>query len=95
MFLEVPWPGGSWEATVKYIVAILLIYLAALWLTLVFWTYRDIRQRSRDPFVQSCAVLLGAWQTPTPEPAPVLGKARALLVSAVRAWAGVRPGLIE
>lgn len=54
----VSWPGGSWEATVKYTVAVLAIYLAAIWLTLVFWTYRDIRQRSRDPIVQMVAVLL-------------------------------------
>jgi hypothetical protein len=34
------------------------LYLAALWITLVFWTYRDIRQRTRDPIVQTFAVLL-------------------------------------
>jgi len=52
------WPGGSWEATVKYVVAITVLYLAAIWLTLVFWTYRDIRQRTRDPILQTTAVLL-------------------------------------
>ena len=52
------WPGGSWEATLKGVIAILAVYLAALWLTLVFWTYRDIRQRTRDPIVQTVAVLL-------------------------------------
>ncbi|MCC6421768.1 MAG: zinc ribbon domain-containing protein [Gemmataceae bacterium] len=52
------WPGGSWEATVRYAVAVVAVYLAAIWLTLVFWTYRDIRQRSRDPIVQMMAVLL-------------------------------------
>lgn len=52
------WPGGSWEATVKYVVAITALYLAAIWLTLVFWTYRDIRQRTRDPILQTVAVLL-------------------------------------
>lgn len=54
----VSWPGGSWEATLKYTITILAIYLAALWLTLVFWTYRDIRQRTRDPIVQTISVLL-------------------------------------
>ena len=34
----VSWPGGSWEATLKYTITILAIYLGALWLTLVFWT---------------------------------------------------------
>jgi RNA polymerase subunit RPABC4/transcription elongation factor Spt4 len=57
MFLA-SWPGGSWEATLKYSIAILAVYLGALWLTLVFWTYRDIRQRTRDPIVQTVAVLL-------------------------------------
>ena len=52
------WPGGSWEATVKYVIAVTVLYLAAIWLTLVFWTYRDIRQRTRDPILQTTAVLL-------------------------------------
>lgn len=52
------WPGGSWEATAKYVVAIIVLYMAAVWLTLVFWTYRDIRQRTRDPILQTTAVLL-------------------------------------
>lgn len=52
------WPGGSWEATVRYVVAVLAIYLAAIWVALVFWTYRDIRQRTRDPILQTVAVLL-------------------------------------
>lgn len=52
------WPGGSWEATVKYVIAITVLYMAAIWLTLVFWTYRDIRQRTRDPILQTTAVLL-------------------------------------
>jgi RNA polymerase subunit RPABC4/transcription elongation factor Spt4 len=39
-------------------VAIAVLYLAAIWLTLVFWTYRDIRQRTRDPILQTVAVLL-------------------------------------
>lgn len=52
------WPGGSWEATVRYLVAVLLLYLAAVWVALIFWTYRDIRQRTRDPVLQTVAVLL-------------------------------------
>lgn len=57
MFL-VGWPGGSWEATLRGVAIVLAIYLAVLWLTLVFWAYRDIRQRTRDPIVQAIAVLL-------------------------------------
>src|SRR5512143_598961 len=33
-------------------------FLAALWVSLVVWTYRDIRTRARDPFVQTLAALL-------------------------------------
>ena len=57
MFL-VPVLGDNWQTTVKFVVAIAIIYLAAIWLTLIFWTYRDIRQRSRDPILQTVAVLL-------------------------------------
>ncbi|MFN0093273.1 MAG: zinc ribbon domain-containing protein [Dehalococcoidia bacterium] len=52
------WPGGDWQTTLKYVLFPLAAYLLALWLTLVFWVYRDIRQRSRDPIVQIAAVLL-------------------------------------
>ncbi len=57
MFL-LSWPGGDWESTLKLIGLVGVLYIAALWLTLVFWTYRDIRQRTRDPIVQSVSVLL-------------------------------------
>lgn len=35
-------------------------FLAALWISLVVWTYRDIRSRARDPLVQILAALLVA-----------------------------------
>lgn len=35
-------------------------FLAALWIALVIWTYRDIRSRARDPLVQILAALLVA-----------------------------------
>lgn len=35
-------------------------FLAALWVSLVVWTYRDVRARSRDPLVRVLAVLLVA-----------------------------------
>ncbi|OAI41538.1 hypothetical protein AYO38_00450 [bacterium SCGC AG-212-C10] len=57
MFL-ISWPGGSWEATAKLAGTILAIYIIVMWMVLVFWTYRDIRQRTRDPIVQTVAVLL-------------------------------------
>lgn len=57
MFL-ISWPGGDWQTTAKIVAALIIVYLAAIWLALVFWTYRDIRQRSRDPVMQTVAVLL-------------------------------------
>ncbi len=35
-------------------------FLAALWIALVIWTYRDIRARARDPLVQILSALLAA-----------------------------------
>jgi RNA polymerase subunit RPABC4/transcription elongation factor Spt4 len=35
-------------------------FLAALWISLAVWTYRDIRNRTRDPLVYVLAVLLVA-----------------------------------
>ena len=35
-------------------------FIAALWISLVVWTYRDIRSRARDPLVQTLAALLVA-----------------------------------
>lgn len=34
--------------------------LAALWLSLIIWTFRDMRSRSRDPFAQILAALVVA-----------------------------------
>ena len=34
--------------------------LAALWLSLIIWAFRDMRHRSRDPFAQILAGLLVA-----------------------------------
>ncbi|MHB8112817.1 MAG: zinc ribbon domain-containing protein [Bellilinea sp.] len=33
-------------------------FLAALWLSLAVWTFRDIRRRARDPFTRILAVML-------------------------------------
>jgi RNA polymerase subunit RPABC4/transcription elongation factor Spt4 len=35
-------------------------FLVALWLSLIFWTYRDIRKRARDPFMIILGVLIVA-----------------------------------
>ncbi|MEM5773867.1 MAG: zinc ribbon domain-containing protein [Anaerolineaceae bacterium] len=38
--------------------ALAAAFLAALWLSLIFWTLRDIRQRTRDPLLRILAVLV-------------------------------------
>ncbi len=35
-------------------------FLIALWISLVFWTFRDIRRRSRDPLLRVLAALVAA-----------------------------------
>lgn len=35
-------------------------FLVALWISLIVWTYRDIRGRARDPLVQTLSALLVA-----------------------------------
>ena len=35
-------------------------FAAALWLSLIIWTYRDIRRRARDPLVRILAILVVA-----------------------------------
>lgn len=43
--------------------ALMGAFLAALWLSLVIWTYRDMRARSRDPLAQVLAALVVAVLT--------------------------------
>jgi len=54
----ISWPGGSWEASLRYVIIFSVIFLSAFWIAVVFWTYRDIRQRTRDPILQTAAVIL-------------------------------------
>jgi hypothetical protein len=48
---------------VVVIAAFLGAFLAALWLSIVIWTFRDIRARSRDIFAQILATLVVAILT--------------------------------
>ena len=56
--VAISWPGGSWQDTVRFVVAGLVTYYVALWAGMVWWTYRDSRERTRDPFMQALAVFL-------------------------------------
>ena len=42
------------------VAAVIGALLAALWLSLIIWTFRDMRLRSRDPFAQILAALVVA-----------------------------------
>jgi RNA polymerase subunit RPABC4/transcription elongation factor Spt4 len=44
--------------TVLAITAFAAAFAVALWLSLIIWTYRDIRTRARDPLVRILAVLV-------------------------------------
>ena len=56
----ISWPGGSPENTGIIVAVILGAYLAALWLTAIVWTARDIRARSTDAVTQLVAVAMVA-----------------------------------
>jgi len=47
-----------------YLSALFGATLVALWLSLVFWTYRDIRSRSYDRLIQILAALVPAFLGP-------------------------------
>ena len=56
--MTLDWPGGSWQETLQWVITILAIYGSVIWLALVFWVFRDIRQRTRDPLMQVVSVAL-------------------------------------
>jgi hypothetical protein len=49
---------SSIDQFLTYATAAFGAFLAALWLSLIFWTFRDIRARSQDRLIQVLAVLL-------------------------------------
>ncbi len=53
-----PFDLGAFSAIIQFFVAFLGAYLLAIWISLVIWTLRDIRVRTRDYFVQILSVLL-------------------------------------
>lgn len=48
----------DWQAIITLIAAILIAYGVILWLGILVWAYRDIRERTRDSATQAMAVLL-------------------------------------
>lgn len=56
--LSFVWPGGSWQNSAKVVAAMLITYVIVLWISAVIWTFRDIRDRTRDPFFQAVSVFV-------------------------------------
>jgi len=52
--------AGSLQTILTYLTALFGAFLAGLWISLVFWTYRDVRSRTQDRLVQILAPLLVA-----------------------------------
>ena len=47
----------SLDSLLVILTAIALAFIVALWISLIIWTIRDIRTRSKDPFLQILSVL--------------------------------------
>ena len=60
-------------------------FLAAFWLSLVIWTFRDIRSRARDPMAR---ILILAPQTPVP-PAALTGAVQGTTIRNYNLLAGL------
>jgi RNA polymerase subunit RPABC4/transcription elongation factor Spt4 len=56
--LAFTWPFGSWQNSAKFLAALLITYIIVLWISAVIWTFRDIHDRTRDPFFQAIAVFV-------------------------------------
>ena len=50
--------GDSWQNAAALAVTLAGAYVLVFWISIVAWTYRDIRDRSRDAAFQVVAVLL-------------------------------------
>lgn len=55
---------SSLTTVFQYLTALLGAFLVALWLSLIFWTYRDIRSRTEDRLIQALAAVLTAVMGP-------------------------------
>jgi RNA polymerase subunit RPABC4/transcription elongation factor Spt4 len=55
---QLPFDLSGLVPYLQLVVAFLGAFLLAFWISLVIWTFRDIRSRSRDVFAQALAILL-------------------------------------
>jgi RNA polymerase subunit RPABC4/transcription elongation factor Spt4 len=51
---------GLLQTILTYLTAVFGAFVAGLWISLVFWTYRDIRARTQDRMIHILAALLVA-----------------------------------
>ncbi|OGO36808.1 MAG: hypothetical protein A2Z03_08695 [Chloroflexi bacterium RBG_16_56_8] len=56
--MPLPFDLGPFAAILQLFVAFFGAYLLAVWISLIVWTFRDIRSRSRDIFAQLLSVML-------------------------------------
>jgi RNA polymerase subunit RPABC4/transcription elongation factor Spt4 len=56
--MSLPFDLGVFGPILQLFVAFLGAYLLAIWISLVVWTFRDIRARSRDLFAQLLSIAL-------------------------------------
>ena len=50
--------GDNWQNILRLVILIFGTYWAVLWLSAIIWTFRDVRERTRDPISQAISVLL-------------------------------------
>lgn len=55
-----PFDPSSFSGMFQYLIGFAAAFFAALWLSLIFWAFRDIRSRTRDGFARILAVLVVA-----------------------------------
>jgi hypothetical protein len=57
---------SGWLTFFQYLAAVFGAFVVALWLALIFWTYRDIRSRTPDRLIHArrrCWPSWGRWAT--------------------------------
>ena len=56
--MSLPFDLGALASLLQLVAAFFGVYLVAVWLSLIVWTFRDIRARSRDLVMQLVSVAL-------------------------------------
>ncbi len=46
------------NSAIQFFAGFSIVFLVVLWISLILWTFRDIRRRSRDPLLRILAVIL-------------------------------------